>query len=95
LWKVLIDKDALKYIESLGKQRSENIKESLKQSLRESPFPGQGPGDKKEVKGTSKSAFRIRIRDYRASYVIEESNKVVKVTEVMTAEAAHKKYGRM
>lgn len=95
MWELLIEKDALKYLESLGRRRAENIKEMLKSSLKESPFPGQGSGDKKEVKGTSKTAFRIRIGDYRAFYVIEEAEKIVKITEIMTAEAAHKKYGWM
>ena len=36
----------------------------------------------------------MRIGDYRAFYVIEDASRTVKVTEVMTAEAAHKKYGR-
>ncbi|MBI3190893.1 type II toxin-antitoxin system RelE/ParE family toxin [archaeon] len=94
MWKVLVEQDALKYIESLDKRRAENIKETLK-TLRESPFPGKGFGDKKEIKGTSKSAFRMRIGDYRAFYVVEESSKIVKVTEVMTAETAHKKYGHV
>ena len=51
-------------------------------------------GDKKEIKGASKIAFRMRIGDYRAFYVIEDASRTVKVTEVMTAEATHKKYGR-
>ncbi|MBI2971306.1 MAG: type II toxin-antitoxin system RelE/ParE family toxin [Candidatus Aenigmarchaeota archaeon] len=91
MWKVLIEHGALKYLESLGQRRMENIKESLR-LLKESPYPGQGIGDKKEIKGTSKSAFRMRVGDYRAFYIIEENSKTVKVTEIMTAEAAHKKY---
>lgn len=94
MWKVLIGQNALKYLESLDRRRAENIRDSLR-LLKESPYPGQGIGDKKEIKGTSKSTFRIRIGDYRAFYVIEESNNLVKVTEIMTAEAAHKKYGQV
>ena len=94
MWKVLIEESALKFIESLDKRRAENIKENIR-LLRESPYPGQGSGDKKEVKGASKTAFRMRIGDYRAFYVIEDKIKTVKITEVMTAEAAHKKYGRI
>lgn len=94
MWKVLIEQNAIKYLESLDRRRIENIKESLR-LLKESPYPGQGIGDKKEIKGTSKSIFRIRIGDYRAFYVIEEGSRLVKVTEIMTAEAAHKKYGNV
>jgi len=94
MWKVLVEESALKFIESLNKRRAESIKESLR-LLKKSPYPGQGLGDKKEIKGTSKTAYRMRIGDYRAFYVIEERRKTVKVTEIMTAEAAHKKYGRI
>jgi len=94
MWKVLVEENVLKFLEALEKRRRENIQENLR-FLRESPYPGQGLGDKREIKGTRKSAYRMRIGDYRAFYVIEEKNKIVKVTEVMTAEAAHKKYGRM
>ena len=94
MWKVLIEEGTLKFIESLGKQRAENIKENLR-LLKESPYPEQGLGDKREIKGSSKTAYRMRIGDYRAFYVIEDRSKTVIITEVMTAEAAHKKYGRI
>lgn len=94
MWKVLIEQGAMKYLDSIDRRRMENIKESLR-LLKESPYPDQGAGDKKKIKGTSKSAFRIRIGDYRAFYVIEENEKTVKITEIMTAEAAHKKYGQL
>ena len=83
MWKVLIENNALKFLESLDKKRSENIKESLR-SLRESPYPDIH-GDKKEIKGTSKSAFRLRIGDYRAFYTIEAENRIVKVTEISSS----------
>jgi len=70
-------------------RRQKKIKETLLW-LKGSPYPGQGRGDKKEIKAASKSAFRMRIGDYRAFYVID--NNIVKITELMTAEAAHKKY---
>lgn len=94
MWEVLIESNAMKYLDSLDAKRRENIKESLR-FLRESPFPGQCVGDKKEIKGLKNISFRMRIGDYRAFYVIEKEFKVVKVTEIMTAEAAHKKYGQM
>ena len=46
------------------------------------PYPGQGLGDKKEIKGSSKSAFRMRIGNYRAFYVLEENKKIIKITEI-------------
>ncbi len=94
MWKVLIEETVLKFLDSLDKRRKENIKENLR-LLKISPYPGQASGDKKEIKSASKSAYRIRIGDYRAFYIIEENIKTVKITELMTAEAAHKKYGRI
>ncbi len=94
MWKVLVEESTLRFIDSLGKKRSEKIKEKLR-LLKESPYPGQIFGDKKEIKGSSKTAYMMRIGDYRAFYVIMDNNKTVKVTEVMTAEAAHKKYGNI
>jgi mRNA-degrading endonuclease RelE of RelBE toxin-antitoxin system len=94
MWKVLIERDALEFLNSLDSGRKSRIKETLRW-LRESPYPGEGRGDKKEIKASSKSAFRMRIGDCRAFYVIEAAIKTVKITELMTAEAAHKKYGQM
>lgn len=94
MWTVLIEESAVKFLDSLNKRRREHIKEDL-WLLKESPYPGQGLGDKKEIKGSSKSAFRMRIGNYRAFYVIEENKKIIKITEIMTAESAHKKYGRV
>ena len=91
MWKVLVEDNVLKFLDSLDKSRRENIRKNLR-FLKLSPYPGQGLGDKKEIKGSSKSAYRMRIGDYRAFYIIED-NKTVKVTELMTAETAHKKYG--
>lgn len=94
MWKVLVEENVLKFLDSIDKRRRENIRKSLR-LLKASPYPGQGLGDKKEIKGASKSAYRMRIGDYRAFYVIEEKIKTVKVTELMTAEVAHKKYGQL
>jgi len=94
MWTVLIEERAVKFLNSLNKRRREHIKEELR-LLKESPYPGQGLGDKKEIKGSFKSAFRMRIGSYRAFYVIEENKKTIKITEIMTAESAHKKYGRV
>ncbi len=94
MWKVFIEESVLRFLETFDKKRQENIKKELR-FLKDTPYPGRGYGDKKEIKGTSKSASRMRIGEYRAFYIIEENNKVVKVTEFMTAEAAHKKYGNV
>ena len=46
-------------------------------------------------KGTKKTAYRLRVGDYRFFYIIDLEKKIVKVTEFLTAEQAHRKYGRM
>ena len=93
MWSVLVEENAMKFLDSLDKRRAENIKENLR-FLKESPYPWQGSGDKKEIKGSTKSAFRMRIGDYRVFYIVEKEKNMVKITEIMTAEVAHKKYGR-
>ena len=94
MWTVLIEERATKFLHSLSKRRREHIVEQLR-LLKISPYPWEGRGDKKEIKGSSQSAFRMRIGSYRAFYVIYENEKTVKITEIMTAESAHKKYGRV
>ncbi len=90
MFNVLIEIGVLRAIESLPGNYPKNMKDKLK-VLRESPFPDGH--DKKEIKGTSKTAYRLRVGDYRFFYIIDFENKEVKVTEFMTAEQAHKKYG--
>jgi mRNA-degrading endonuclease RelE of RelBE toxin-antitoxin system len=62
--KVLVEESALEFIESVGKH-AENIKENLR-LLKGSPYPEEGLGDKKEIKDTSKTAFRMHRGEYRA-----------------------------
>ncbi len=92
MFQVLVETEVLSKINSFPTKESARFKEKLK-SL-ENPFPSPD-GDKKEIKGTRRSAYRLRVGDYRFFYVIDIENKVVKVTEFLTAEQAHKKYGRL
>lgn len=71
----------------------EQIKKSLKDLKR--PYPGRGRGDKKEIKGTEDTAYRLRIGGYRAFYRIEKEEGKVYVFDILTAEQAHKKYGKL
>jgi mRNA interferase RelE/StbE len=57
------------------------------------PFP-DFKGNKKLVKGAKDPTYRFRIGDYRVFYQIDEKEKIVYVIEILTAEQAHKKYGR-
>lgn len=73
------------------------LKDKLKKEIKglSEPFPGDGRGDKKEIKGTYDAAYRLRVGNYRIFYRINSNEHVVYVFDVLTAEQAHKKYGRL
>ncbi|AKB75335.1 RelE/StbE replicon stabilization toxin [Methanosarcina lacustris Z-7289] len=73
-------------------ERKESIKSAIKELT--NPFPDSN-GDKKELKGTRIVTYRLRAGDYRIFYQIDEEEKEVYVFDILTAEQAHKKYGRM
>ncbi len=73
-------------------ERKEHIKSAIKELI--NPFPDSN-GDKKELKGTRIVTYRLRVGDYRVFYQIDEEEKEVYVFDILTAEQAHKKYGRM
>ena len=73
-------------------ERKESIKSAIKELT--NPFPDSN-GDKKELKGTQIVTYRLRVDDYRIFYQIDEEEKEVYVFDILTAEQAHKKYGRM
>lgn len=74
-----------------------DIKENIKSALKElkEPFPGTGRGSKKEIKGADNVAYRLRVGCYRVFYRISRENHKVYVFDILTAEQAHKKYGRL
>ena len=59
------------------------------------PFPGSGKGERKEIKGAGDVAYRLRVGSYRVFYRIDEEDKKVYVFDILSAEQAHKKYGRL
>ena len=73
-------------------ERKESIISAIKELT--NPFPDSN-GDKKELKGTRIVTYRLRVGDYRIFYQIDEEEKEVYVFDILTAEQAHKKYGRM
>ncbi|MCK5660671.1 MAG: type II toxin-antitoxin system RelE/ParE family toxin [Methanosarcinales archaeon] len=70
-----------------------NIKTALKEL--ENPFPGSGRGGKKEIKGANDVVYRLRVGNYRIFYRIDKEQHIVYVFDILTAEQAHKKYGRL
>lgn len=77
----------------LPPEMKENMKTALKE-LKE-PFPGTGRGSKKEIKGADDVAYRFRVGGYRVFYRIDRKIQKVYVFDILTAEQAHKKYGRL
>ncbi len=92
MYKLLVEIGVSERINAMPKKQSNNIKGRLK-SLGNDPFPDGR--DKKEIEGTRKSIYRLRVGDHRFFYIIDIKNRIVKVTEFMTAGQAHRIYGRM
>lgn len=73
------------------------FKDNIKAAIKElnNPFPGTGKGEKKEIKGANDVAYRLRVGSFRIFYRIDKENRIVYVFDILTAEQAHKKYGRL
>lgn len=78
--------------EKVPAERKEHIKSVIKEL--KNPF-SDNIGDKKELKGTRTVTYRLRVGEYRVFYQIDEEEKKVYIFDILTAEQAHKKYGRM
>lgn len=80
-------------LRDLPPEIEKRMKEAIK--VLKEPYPGLGRGDKKMIKGTNDSAYRLRVGDYRVFYRIEKEERRVYVFDIQTAEKAHKKYGSL
>ena len=92
MFKLLLEIGVYERINTYPKKEADNLKRKLK-SLETNPFPDGR--DKKEIKGTLRSVYRLRSGNCRFFYVIDLERRTVKITEFLTAEQAHRKYGRM
>jgi mRNA-degrading endonuclease RelE of RelBE toxin-antitoxin system len=92
MFRLLVEVGVLEAIGKLPQNKARNIRDRVKQ-LAENPFPDGY--NKKEIKGTTKSVYRLRVGDYRVFYVLDNVAKEVKVTGFLTAEQAHGIYGRL
>lgn len=74
-----------------------DIKKNIKSALKEleAPFPGTGRSSKKEIKGADDVAYRLRVGSYRVFYRIDRDEQRVYVIDILIAEQAHKRYGRL
>lgn len=78
-----------KVFEKVPVDRRDQIKEALREL--KDPLPG---GNKKEVKGSHKTVYRLLVSDFRILYKIDFERSEVLVFNIITAEQAHKKYNR-
>ena len=93
MYRVLINRDAQKYIDSLTEKSKRIIKKKL-ETLKDNPHPGRA--DKKKLQLPDYDLFRMHVsRSYTIFYRIYEEEKTVKVLDIMTIEEAHKRYGRL
>jgi mRNA-degrading endonuclease RelE of RelBE toxin-antitoxin system len=92
-YRVLIDRRALEYVDSLPPKSRRIVRERLR-GLGEDPYPGQG-GDKEKLIRRGRSLYRLHIaRSFTAFYRVYDSTKEVRILKVMTIDMAHKEYGR-
>ena len=84
-YEIIYDRKPLEFLESLPKELRKRIFNKAADA-KENPlhFFEQLEGRKD---------FKLRVGDYRFFYIIDFEKKEVKVTEFLTAEQAHKKYG--
>lgn len=91
-YKVVVAQPVRAFLKSLDKKSKSICKKNLQKLT--SPYPGRGPGDKERLVIAGKDRYRIHIgRTYTAFYIIDEEEKLVRVVEILTIKAAHKKYG--
>jgi mRNA interferase RelE/StbE len=91
--KLLIDRNALKYLSELPEKSQRLIKERC-HALSMDLYPGQG-GDK-ELLHLDYKLYRLHIgRSFTVFYQICEKDEQVKILEITTIERAHKLYRRL
>ena len=78
-----------KVFEKVPVDRRDQIKVALREL--KDPLPR---GNKKEVKGSHKTVYRLRVGDFRILYEIDFERSEVLVFNIITAEQAHKRYNR-
>lgn len=79
-----------KVLDDLPIERKDQIIEALKEL--KDQFQG---GNKCKIEGYKEDVYRIRIGNYRAFYTVDFEKDLIIVFEILTAEQAHKKYGRL
>ena len=92
-YRVLVTPEVRDSIDSLDNKSKRIVKKNLKK-LEENPYPGTGLGDKEGLPVQGEKRFRLHIgRTWTAFYSVMEEKKQVRVSEIMSIDEAHKKYG--
>jgi mRNA interferase RelE/StbE len=88
-----IDEDALAFIRQLT-DKSQDIIDGKIKTLKDDPFPGKRGDKELLILGKGKKVYRLHIgHSYTVFYRVSMDKKIVFITDVMTTEKAHKKYG--
>lgn len=95
-YEVIVQRKSAEFLNELD-DKSRRIVRTRLATLEEDPYPGKG-GDKELIKSPKgrpdEKVYRLHIgRSFTAFYRIK--GKTVYVTEVLTIEQAHKKYGTL
>jgi len=93
-YEIVVQRKSAEFLNELD-DKSRRIVRTRLATLKEDPFPGQG-GDKELIKSPKgrpdEKVYRLHI-SHRFTAFYQIRGKMVFVTEVLTIEQAHKKYG--
>lgn len=94
-YSVLLSDDAREYITALDDKSERIVKDNLRK-LADDPYPrpGSGSGDREKLVVDGEELYRLHIgRTHTAFYIVREDSHQVRVTDIMTIDEAHKRYG--
>jgi len=92
-YRLFITEKIQKFLKSLDGKSQRIIRNNLKK-LVTNPYPDSGKGDKEKLSLPDEDIYRLHIgRSWTAFYVIVEEEQQIRITEIMTIDKAHKKYG--
>ena len=91
---VLLGEQAREFLDVADEKTTRICKDHL-EYLSENPYPGRGRGDKEQLPiDGQRNRYRMHIsRSYTAIYTVLESEKEVRVLEIVPIDEAHKRYG--
>ncbi|MBS3777793.1 MAG: type II toxin-antitoxin system RelE/ParE family toxin [Candidatus Thermoplasmatota archaeon] len=92
-YKVKLANDVYQDIRLLDKKTISIIKKNLRK-LKDDPYPGRGSGNKEKLPIDGKERYRMHIgHTWTVFYSILEDKKEVRISEILTINEAHERYG--